>query len=523
MALLHLGRLFEEQAREQSGRDFLVTAERRLTYGQVASQVRALAAAFQGLGIGAGDRVAINLPNWIEWVVSALACARLGVTMVPVDPGLSFHELKYQLRHSEVGAVVTAESFGGVDYMDLFDELLPELPDLHFLVTVGKEELWHDDRVFQFEDLVAREPRGQLPPADDDPAALPLALLYTSGTMGKPKGVVLSHQAIVETARLTSEALDAGPDDRALAAVPFFSVFGVSIVVGTLASGGTLVLQERFEPGGALDLMEAERITLCHGVPTMFQLLQRDPTFGRRDLSAVRSGIVAGSVVAADLIRRIREWCDVQVAYGLTETGPTVSVTRFGDPADKRLETVGRPLPGVDVKVMDVASGVLHGEEAVGEVAVKGATLMHGYHRMPGETRKSMTPDGYFLTGDLAVLDEDGYLQIVGRRKELIIRGGLNVTPREVEDVLRLHPGVEESCVVGIPNDVLGELVCACVVPVEGAIITGDELKEFCRDHLADHKVPDLVRFFDAFPMTGSGKVKRRELARVVALELSAT
>jgi fatty-acyl-CoA synthase len=205
LSSLHLGQLFEEQARAQSGREFLVSADRRLTYGQVAAQVRALAAAFQGLGISAGDRVAINLPNWIEWVVSALACARLGVTIVPVDPGLSFHELKYQLRHSEVAAVVTAESFGGTDYMDLFDELLPDLPDLHFLVTVGKEELWHDDRVFQFEDLVAREPSGHLPPTGDDPATLPLALLYTSGTMGKPKGVVLSHQAIVETARLTSE------------------------------------------------------------------------------------------------------------------------------------------------------------------------------------------------------------------------------------------------------------------------------------------------------------------------------
>ncbi|MGH7657236.1 MAG: class I adenylate-forming enzyme family protein, partial [Gemmatimonadales bacterium] len=328
---------------------------------------------------------------------------------------------------------------------------------------------------------------------------------------------------IVQTARLTAEALNAGSGDRALAAVPFFSVFGVSIVVGTLACGATLVLQERFDPAGALDLMERERVTLCHGVPTMFNLLQREESFGQRDLAPIRSGIVAGGVVAAGLIQSIRSWCDVQIAYGLTETGPTVSVTRFGDPAEKRIETVGRPLPGVEVKVMDVASGSLHDEEAVGEVAVKGANLMHGYYRMPGETRKAMTSDGYFLTGDLAVLDEDGYLQIVGRRKEIIIRGGQNITPREVEDVLRLHPGVEESCVVGIPNDVLGELVCACMVPVEGAIITGDELKEFCRDHLADHKVPDLVRFFDAFPMTGSGKVKRRELARVVALELSPT
>jgi fatty-acyl-CoA synthase len=196
------------------------------------------------------------------------------------------------------------------------------------------------------------------------------------------------------------------------------------------------------------------------------------------------------------------------VAYGQTETGPTVSMTRDGDPAEKRATTVDRPP---------------HRPEVVGELAVKRANLMLGYHRMPGETSRGTTPDGYFLTGDLAVIDEDGFLQIIGRRKELIIRGGSNVSPREVEDVLRTHPGVDDACVVGIPNDVLGELICACVVPVVGAIVTGDELKEFCREHLADYKAPDLVRFFDAFPLTGSGKVKRRELARVVGLKLSAT
>jgi fatty-acyl-CoA synthase len=223
------------------------------------------------------------------------------------------------------------------------------------------------------------------------------------------------------------------------------------------------------------------------------------------------------------LVRRIRAWCDVQIAYGLTETGPTVSLTRPGDPADRRADSVGRPLPGVEVRVMDLETGALHAVEAIGELAVKGANLMLGYHRMPGETSRSMTPEGFFLTGDLAMIDEDGFVHLVGRRKEMIIRGGHNVTPREVEDVIRTHPGVDDACVVGIPNELLGELICGCVVPIEGAILTGDELKLFCRDYLAEHKVPDLVRFFDAFPMTGSGKVKRRELAQVVGLEMTAT
>jgi fatty-acyl-CoA synthase len=452
-----------------------------------------------------------------------LASARLGATIVPIDPALSFHELKYQLRHSEVRAVVTAETWAGTDYLELYEELLPDLPDLHFLVTVGPEDVWTDDRIFQFEDLVSRGRHRDFEAPSFDPDTAPLALLYTSGTMGKPKGVLLSHRNLVETALRTGESLGLRDAERVLAAVPFFHVFGTSTVVTTVVHGGTLVLQERFEPAAALDLLESERVSVFHGVPTMFHLLMREPSFERRQLRALRTGVVAGAPVTPELVRRIRTWCDVEIAYGLTETGPTVSMTRRGDPADRREQTVGQPIPGVDVKVVDVATGSLHGPEAVGELAVKGTNVMLGYHRMPGETARVLTPEGYFLTGDLAMIDEDGFVQVVGRRKEMIIRGGNNVTPREVEDVLRTHPAVDDVCAVGVPNELLGELVCACVVAVEGAIVTGDELKEFCRDHLVDYKVPDLVRFFDAFPMTGSGKVKRRELARVVGLELSAT
>ena len=214
----------------------------------------------------------------------------------------------------------------------------------------------------------------------------------------------------------------------------------------------------------------------------------------------------------------------MHVAYGLTETGPTVAITRHADPEEKRLTTVGRPLPGVEVMAVDVLTGALHGpEEAVGEIAVRGVGVMLGYARMPGETARSFTPEGYFLTGDLGIIDDEGYLRIVGRRKEAILRGGYQIHPREIEDQLRAHPGVEDVCVIGVPHDVLGELICACVVPVEGAVITGRELKDFARDTMADYKIPDLVRFFDAFPMTGSGKVRRRELERTVALDPTVT
>jgi fatty-acyl-CoA synthase len=523
LTTFHLAERFAEQAARHGSRECLLWEKRRLTYAQVDAEAAGLAAALQDLGVGAGDRVAIDLPNRGEWVVTLLAASRLNAVAVPVNPSVGYHELKYQLRHAEVAVNVAAQAPGEVEYLETFEELIADLPDLRHLVMVGPYELWYDDRIHQFSELVGRGRRreGPMPSPADDGA--PVAILYTSGTMGKPKGVVLRHRSLVETALETAQALAQGPEDRVLGAVPFFTVFGVHVALTTLLTGGTLVLTDRFDPAGALDLIEREGLTVVHGSPTMFQLLMRDPSFGSRNLSTVRTGIVAGSPVAPDLVQRIRRWNDVQIAYGLTETGPTITVTRFDDPPEARTQTVGRALPGVDVRVVDMTTGALHGPEAVGELAVKGANVMAGYHRMPTETARSFTPEGYFLTGDLAILDERGYVTIVGRRKEMIIRGGYNIYPRELEDVLRTHPGVDDACVIGVPHEILGELVCACVVPVEGAIVTGDELKTYVREHVADHKVPDLVRFFDTFPLTGSGKVKRRELAQVVGLELSAT
>jgi fatty-acyl-CoA synthase len=242
----------------------------------------------------------------------------------------------------------------------------------------------------------------------------------------------------------------------------------------------------------------------------------------RRDLSTLRTGIVAGAPIGDDLVRRIREdLCpNLCVAYSLTETASTVSMTRLDDQAQKQIYTVGRPLPGTDVRVLDLDGSVLP-EESLGEIAVRGPGVMKGYYRQPGETAQAFDDDGYFLTGDLGILDEDGYIHIVGRRKELIIRGGFNVYPREVEDRLHAHPAVLDVAVVGLPHEVLGEVVCACILPVEGAIVTGEEIKDWCRSTLADYKVPDLVRFFDSFPLTGSGKVRRIELARMVSAEES--
>ncbi len=518
----HLADVFDAAVARDPARPCVVAGERRFSYAQVSREAEALGAALADFGIEAGDTIAVNLPNWPEWIVTALAAARLGAVLVPVNPDLNAHELAYQLRHAEASVLVSAESQGSRDFVELFDELIGDLPDVQYLVVVGGGDYWYDDRVFPYRDLVSKG--GRLgAPAGPREATAPWAILYTSGTMGKPKGVRLSHGNVVGTAVAVNEALGVTASDVVLAAVPLFTIFGASVVAGALAAGATLVLEERFEAGATTALMAREGVTVCHGVPTMFHLLVREPSFTRQRLPRLRTGIVAGSPVSPHLLGEVRRTCDVEVAYGLTETGPTVTVTRPGDPPDRRVETVGRPLAGVEVRIVDLGTGELHGREAVGELAVKGPNVMAGYHRMPAETRRSFTPEGYLLTGDLAMVDEDGYVRIVGRRKEMIIRGGYNIYPREVEDVLRAHPGVEEVCVVGVPHEILGEAVCACVVPSEGAILRGEDILEFARRQMADYKVPDLVRFFDVLPLTASGKVKRRELAQVVALDHSAS
>ena len=521
-ALWTLAEVFQRSARQHPDRTLMVAGATKQSYAQVDARVSSLAAALAELGLGNGNRIAIILPNRPEWIVALLACAKLGATVVPVNPRLNYHELKYQLRHAEVSAAFTAEQYDGIDFLQYFEDVIVELPDLQYLVTVGEEELWYDDRIFRFEDLVSsgegrRRPEPSSAGDDSD-----LALLYTSGTMGKPKGVRLSHRAVIETAVLTGDAIGMSSADRVLVALPLFTIFGFGVVVGAIAVGAAIVLEEEFRAREAIRLIELQRITVLHGVPTMFHLLMRDTFFDRSRVRSLRSGIIAGGSVSEDLVNRVREWCGVEIAYGLTETGPTVAVTRPNDPIEKRTATVGRPLPGVEVKAVDFVTRTLHGPEAVGEIAVRGPNVMLGYARMPAETRRSFTPEGFFLTGDLGIIDEDGYVRIVGRRLETILRGGYQIYPREVEDQLRAHPAVDDVCVIGVPHDILGELVCACIVPVEGAVITAEEIKEFARDTVADYKVPDLVRFFDEFPLTGSGKVKRRELERMVALDHTA-
>jgi fatty-acyl-CoA synthase len=507
---------------EDPQRPFVVFNDRTLTYGEVDARSAALAAALHELGIEAGDRIALTLPNWPEFVVTVFAAARLGAVIVPLNPKFTTPELQYMLRHSETVAVVTAENHDGIDYLARYENFLTSLPDLQYVVSVGEEDLWYDDRIYQFEDLLSSG-EGRAYPRADTSADDVFAILYTSGTMGKPKGVALTHDNLMSPAAATAEAVGLTADDVVFGLNTLFNSFGLGMgVLGTMAAGGSLVLHDGHDTARALEIAEAEGVTVYHGVPTTYVMALREETRPERDLSRLRTGIIAGAPVPEELVGRVQRDLvpGIRVGYGLTECGTILAVTRPGDPAGKQATTVGMPLPGVDVRIIDVDGSVLP-EESVGEIAVKGPGVMRGYYRQPGETAQVFNEDGYFLTGDLGMLDEEGYLHILGRRKEMIIRGGFNVYPREVEDRLHAHPAVLDVAIVGLPDEVLGEVACACIVPVEGAIVTGEEIKDFCREVLADYKVPDLVRFLDSFPMTGSGKVRRVELARMISAEES--
>jgi fatty-acyl-CoA synthase len=510
-------------AAEYPRHPFLVLGNRRLTYGQVEAQATALAAALSELGIEAGDRVALNLPNWPEFVVSMFAAAKLGATIVPLNPKYTTPELQYMLRHSESVVVVTAETWEGVDYLARFEGFLASLPDLQYILSVGEEDLWYDDRVYQFEDLLSSGEGRAVPEVEVDPGRDLFAIVYTSGTMGKPKGVSLTHTNLLSSALATADAIGLRQDDVVFGLTCLFNVFGLGPgVLGTAAVAGTVVLQEDHSAERSLELVERERVTVYHGVPTNFIQDLREPSIAARDFSSLRTGVIAGAPVSEDLVTRIQRELvpGMRIAYGLTETGSTVSLTRADDPRGKQVATVGRPIDGVELRVLDLDGSQLP-VESVGEIAIRGPGVMQGYYRQPSETAQSFTEDGFFLTGDLGMVDEEGYLHLVGRRKEMIIRGGFNVYPREVEDRLHAHPAVLDVAVVGVPHEVYGEVACACILPVEGAIVTGDEIKEFCREALAEYKVPDLVRFLDGFPMTGSGKVRRVELARMINAEES--
>lgn len=508
------------RATRDPGAAFLLAADNKVSFGDVDDQSDALAASLANLGVEPGDRIALLLPPWPEFAVSVFAAAKLGATIVPLNPRLTLPELRYMLRHSGAACAVTAENAYGTDYLHIFEDLLVELPELNHLVTVGEEDLWYDDRIFQWEDLLSaglgRDFRAHPARARD-----PFAIVYTSGTTGKPKGVELTHQGLIHAAGETAAAarLDAG--DVVVGISALFHAFGLGPgLLGTLIGGSTLVLHDGVDAEGTLELADRHGATVHCGVPTLFarelpHIRERGGAPG-----TLRLCLASGAPVRDDLARRIERTFGVPllIAYSLTEASSTLAIGRPEDPPGKRTLTVGRPVADTDLRVTEEDGEDLP-PESVGEIRVRGPGVMRGYYRQPRETAAATDSQGYLRTGDIGMIDEEGFLHIVGRREDVIIRGGSNVYAREVEDRLAAHPAVERGAVVGISDEILGEAICACVVRMEGGVVTGSELRSWCALALAGYKVPDLVTFMEDLPLTGTGKVWRHELARRVSAE----
>jgi len=524
-----LASVLARRATTDPGRAYVRFQDQVYSVGRIESDAESMAAALANLGVQAGDRIALVLPPRPEFVVAMFAAAKLGASIVPLNPRATNVDLQYMLRQSGASCAVTIESAFGRDYLELFEDLMPQLPELQYVVTVGEEDLWYDDRIFQYEDLLSSGAgRDYAAPADGQSAGAcgdTFALVYTSGTTGKAKAVELTHENLLAAAEGTAAGLGLTGTDRVIGVSALFHVFGIGPgLLSTLLSGASIVLQEETDASGTLDDVERFAATVHFGTPTVFLEELAAQSLHPRDLSSLRLALVAGAPVGDELVARLSHDFAVPVttAYTLTEAASTVTMTVPADPEQKRRFTVGRAIGGTEVRVLDPDGSPLP-VESVGEIRIKGPGVMRGYYRQPRESSASYDGEGFLLTGDLGLVDEEGYLHLVGRTKDVIIRSGFNVYPREVEARIESHPAVREVAVLGIADSLLGEAICACIVPEEGAIVSEPEILDWCRESLADAKVPDFVSFCDELPRTVTGRLRRGELTRQIEAERSSS
>ncbi len=515
---LSVSSVLARRAADAPGSPFLHFGEATWSYGEVEAQALSLAASLQNLGIGRGDPVALLLPAWPEFAVAVFAAAKLGARVVPLDPGLTLPDLRYMLRHSGAVCAVSAEDAYGIDYLQLFEDLLNELPGLRHVVTVGEEDLWYDDRIFQWEDLVSPGRGRDFVAREVDPRT-PFATVYTFGTTGKPKGVELSHGNLLYAAAGTTAATGMSASDVVAGVGALHHAFGLGPgLLGTALEGASLTLQDDPDPAETFALAKRHGATVLSAVPTLFAAALGDIDDPSPAPDSLRLCVVAGAPVRESFARRVEEFFGVPliIAYSLTEAASTLAIGRHQEAPATRWFTVGRPLEGTVVRVTEDDGTPLPGE-SVGEIRVRGPGVMCGYHRQPQETAASFDEDGFLKTGDLGMLDDEGCLHLIGRREDVMIRGGFNVYPRELEDRLLAHPAIARAVVVGVSDEILGEAICACVIRVEGGVVSEKGVREWCAATLSAYKVPDSVSFMDDFPRTASGSVWRQELARRVS------
>ena len=499
----------------------------RWTWAEFSAEVDRLAAGLASLGLRRGDRLGIWSPNRVEWLVTQFATARIGVILVNINPAYRLQELEYALNASGCRAIVSAERLRTSQYLEMLQALAPELaasetgklvagrlPSLQCVIRMGDERtpgmLGYDEVVSRGASMLDRQS------LDDITASLgchdPINIQFTSGTTGNPKGATLTHHNVVNNARFVAQAMRLDERDALCIPVPLYHCFGmVMSVLACVSSGAKMVFPgEVFDPSATLAAVSDEKCTALHGVPTMFITELDVPEFAQYDLSTLRTGIMAGAPCPTETMKRVvsqMNMREVTIAYGMTETSPVSFQSSTDDPLDRRVATVGRVQPHLEVRIVDVDGSVVP-IGVTGELCTRGYSVMLGYWGDEKRTQEAVR-DGWMHTGDLATLDADGYCNIVGRAKDMLIRGGENVYPREIEEFLFRHPKVQAVQVFGVPDSKYGEEICAWIILKAGEHATDDEIRDFCRGQIAHYKIPRYIRFVDEMPMTVTGKVQK--------------
>jgi len=537
---LTVGQALDRAAALHGDRDALIVRHQdaRYTWRTFQAAVNELAAGLLTLGLERGDRIGIWSPNRVEWVLTQFATAKAGLVLVNINPAYRIAELEYALNQVECKAVVLADRFKTSDYIGMLHELAPELetcapgalraarlPHLRSVVCMAEDA---PAGMYRFADVASaarpaeRERLAALEATLDPDDAINIQ--FTSGTTGMPKGATLTHFNVVNNGYFVGRAMKFSEQDRLCIPVPLYHCFGMVMSVLTCTThGATMVFPgEGFEAGDVLAAVAAERCTALHGVPTMFIAELDHPDFATTDLSTLRTGIMAGAPCPIEVMKRVQKdmhMDDVTIAYGMTETSPVSFQSGTDDPLDKRVSTVGRIHPHVQVKIIDEQGRVVPRGER-GELCTRGYSVMLGYWNDAEKTAASIDAGGWMHTGDLAVIDDEGYCNIVGRVKDMIIRGGENVYPREIEEYLYRHPKVQDVAVFGVPDQRFGEAVAAWVRLRDGEQATEDELREFCKGQIAHYKVPAYIRFVDDFPMTVTGKIQKFAMRDAMSADL---
>ncbi len=538
---LTIGGMFNRIAQEYPDTEALVSMHQdiRYTYRELLRRVEALSKGLMAIGVEKGDRVGIWAMNHAEWVVTQFATAKIGAILVNINPAYRTYELEYVLRQAEIQTVILQDRFKTSDYVGMFLEACPgvtasrpghlhteKFPFLKNVIFMGKKP---PDGMFSWDEITRR---GQDVTADElvareeslsfDDA---INIQYTSGTTGFPKGVVLTHHGILNNGKIIGDGMNFTERDRLCIPVPFYHCFGMVLSnLACMTHGSTMVIPApAFNAGDVLACVEKERCTALHGVPTMFIAELSHPDFPSYSMETLRTGIMAGSPCPIEVMKEVNRkmhMSEIVIVYGQTETSPGITMTTTQDPLERRVSTVGRVFPHTEIKIIDPNTGKIVPRGEIGEICARGYCVMKCYYNNPSATHATLDANGWNHTGDLGTMDAEGYVKIVGRLKDMVIRGGENIYPREIEEFLHHHPKIADVYVIGVPDEKYGEELMAWVMVEKGETMTEEEVREFCRGKIAHYKIPRYVRFVTEFPMSVTGKIQKFRMREISIKEL---